>query len=94
MELNRLNDMPLKRIDIDWKSRSGVLELGGIEPSQIIMNGIRSLNFTRFDPWGPSGDIVDSEYYAEHPLGHWLMMRVQSGDYFEIIAENIRREPR
>jgi hypothetical protein len=27
-----------------------------------------------------------------HPLGHWLAMRMQSGDWFEIIADSIRLE--
>lgn len=92
MDFKSLHDTSLKRVSIDWESSSGILEIDAARPSRVLIEKLLSFNVTRFNPWGPSNQIYEAEMDPGHPLGHWLVMRMQSGDWFEIIADSIRLE--
>ena len=83
-----LQDSTLDSISMNWDKKSALL-LAGSNYLVVEAARVRSFNFTRFEPWGDSSRVFNAEFYADHPLGNWLMLRLQTGDYMEIIADSI-----
>lgn len=92
-----VHDEQLASVVIDWPNSFATLHLGADGARLIEVAGLKSLHVWRLEPWGPSDLIYDSEFDPNHPLGAWLMLRMQTGDYFEIVAASIQlrgTEPR
>ncbi|MFB2580924.1 hypothetical protein ACEXQD_06705 [Herbiconiux sp. P15] len=84
-----LQDCTLDLISMDWDKKTALMKTSEADPLFVDAAEVLSFNFTRFEPWGGSSRVYQAEFYAEHPLGNWLMLRLQTGDYMELIAGSI-----
>jgi hypothetical protein len=93
--LPNLHDAILERIEIDWEAAIATLHLSPVgdrlPPTlALVFRGLREVQVPRYEPWGPSIYVNDTEYEDgsdEHDLT--LRLEMQSGDEIRLRAASL-----
>jgi hypothetical protein len=92
MATDDFHDCTLLGLTLDWGAKSAVFDLRGPKGAQkLAVRGLRQIELTRDDPWGPSASV---NKVTVVPSGDDAALRVvieiQSGDEIRLTCAAVR----
>ncbi len=86
-----LHDFTLRRIVIDWEQKMAVFDVRGPNgPRTLSARGLRKLELTRDDVWGPSGSVNGVQVAREGEKMLCVLIEMQSGDEIRLTCDDLR----
>jgi hypothetical protein len=87
-----VHDAVLEKVDVSVEARRCELRLRRGEPGRtrltITIDGVRRLELPFEQPWGPSASVLTASLTGENGARQ-LMLQMQSGDLFLIVADEV-----
>jgi len=86
-----LHDFTLLRLVVDWEAKTATLELKGPNgPRKFEVGGLRKIELTRDDPWGPSVSVNSVVITRDDDLALRVIVEMQTGDEIKLHCADIR----
>jgi hypothetical protein len=85
-----LHDFTLLRLVVDWEEKTATLELRGPDgPINFEVGGLRKVELTRDDPWGPSVSVNGVAITRDDELTLCVVFQMQTGDEIQLLCAEV-----